>query len=599
VLSISAPAKHTCRDSKRRRRNRRSSIRKGRNTQTRTNRDIPTRVGNFVYVTRLPRLRRSTTSRNTATWTCIARTSRASTRRPARRISARRLEPPACACWRRSASPPTPRSTRTTTVYKLFFYDVAVRLPHREYHGHARRTSLAITLHGRSWATAHRQSTELSRVRPSSSTATSPISGTFTVNNYSTNTTFAFVTFKEFLPTLPNANTTYKSSVPAARRRFVRVVRRIRHDLLTAPLKAKFAFQADVDPSGKVTGLPVGNTFMSDSDNNGLLYQIPEKFPKANTMTTNTAIFTSWVANDVECADVLIDQHELHDHRLRHGLHASRRQRCRPRRHSGSRVLRPDGRRQRTRKASCSSRDTPGTRRVRQQRRLLRGSATTTSRSPTSTQTTATTRSSSASRAPRSSDSTPRQKTLIIGNTTPPVGHDQFALNGGQIEFHTLNATANFAYSLKTADVFNIRKVLYKSQHRVREHGHEHGDGRHEPLHARHGQRDNTYEYSRLVACRQRASAWCVRPDALLVIFDWFQHTGRGYATVDSYLSSHEHRERDDVRQIPSYTSTKLGNTLVNSPRRARLPSRSQQLRLHVAGHSSSLRPTRPRTRRI
>jgi hypothetical protein len=41
--------------------------------------------------------------------------------------------------------------------------------------------------------------------------ASSPVSGTFTVNNYVyANATHAFVTLKEFLPTLPNGNTTYK-----------------------------------------------------------------------------------------------------------------------------------------------------------------------------------------------------------------------------------------------------------------------------------------------------------------------------------------------------------------------------------------------------
>ena len=42
------------------------------------------------------------------------------------------------------------------------------------------------------------------------------------------------------------------------------------------------------------------------------------------------------------------------------------------------------------------------------------------------------------------------------------------------------------------------------------------------------GQRDNTYEYSRLVV-KKGASAVINPSGRLLVIFDWFKHTGRGY----------------------------------------------------------------------
>jgi hypothetical protein len=57
----------------------------------------------------------------------------------------------------------------------------------------------------------------------------------------------------------------------------------------------------------------------------------------------------------------------------------------------------------------------------------------------------------------------PSGRRRCVGNTTAVMSGTTSALNSGQIEFHTLNASAGFAYSLKTTDVFRIKKVLYKS----------------------------------------------------------------------------------------------------------------------------------------
>jgi hypothetical protein len=75
------------------------------------------------------------------------------------------------------------------------------------------------------------------------------------------------------------------------------------------------------------------------------------------------------------------------------------------------------------------------------------------------------------------------------------------------------------------------------------------------------GQRDNSYEYSQLVAKTSASSI--VRPTGrLLVIFDWFEHQGRGYATVDSYLSSANVLKGMTYDIIPDYKSPKFNNTL-------------------------------------
>jgi hypothetical protein len=107
--------------------------------------------------------------------------------------------------------PNTPSEFANNSIRKLFFYDVVNDNLTGNVVAATVNNVTAITLTLPS-PTARRTSTARLKARPSSSAAqASPVSGTFTVNNYVyANATHAFATLKEFLPTLPNANTTYK-----------------------------------------------------------------------------------------------------------------------------------------------------------------------------------------------------------------------------------------------------------------------------------------------------------------------------------------------------------------------------------------------------
>ena len=153
-----------------------------------------------------------------------------------------------------------------------------------------------------------------------------------------------------------------------------------------------------------------------------------------------------------------------------------------------------------------------------------------------------------------------RTKTYYVGNTTGACANTTGALSNGQVEFHTLNSTAGFAYSLKTPDVTKLRAVLYHA-----------GNGTFTNTEMStatnvtsyftldDGQRDNTYEYSRLIV-KEGASTVISPSGRLLVIFDWFKHEGRGYATVDSYLSNDNVAKGMTYDDIPTYTSPKFGH---------------------------------------
>ena len=154
-----------------------------------------------------------------------------------------------------------------------------------------------------------------------------------------------------------------------------------------------------------------------------------------------------------------------------------------------------------------------------------------------------------------------RQKTLMVGNTTAAVASAVGALDKGQMEFYTLNATPGFAYSLKTPDVYRITKVLYKDSNTAFANADfSTATDVTSQFILDTGQRDNTYEYSRLIVTN---STGVIRPTGrLLVIFDWFKHSGRGYCTVDSYLSSANILNGLTYDVIPTYTSAKTGQTI-------------------------------------
>jgi hypothetical protein len=539
-------------------------LRKGRVTATATNRDLPTRVGNFVYATRLGQTSPTNYYGNTAlvdihcvNVASIDTTSTATYNRS--RIGQAKVR-----MLEAFNIPANTSLQANNSVYKLFFYDVAYdaiagTLTSAAANGVA-TTAQALVANGLPTVNGAIEGATILL-----SGSNSPITGTFTVNNYITNTTVAFITFKEFLPTLPNANTAYTllfqtKDVDAL------ALYNAALTTATAPLKVKFDYQADVDPTSKVTGTPTGNTVVNDTDTNALLYYIPERFPKANSMTSNTATFTSWIATTSN-AQTFGSTNTNFTISV-----------------SGTNFSLPTG----SLSATAATRvllifdqtaDANG------RGKLLQFSDTP-SLSPLSpcvgnvvigsvgstynisftyfNGDNATTRSLVGMARTTVIGLSPRQKTLVIGNTTAVLSNTSGALNAGQIEFHTLNAVANFAYSLKTPDVFRIRKVLYKSSNTAFANSDLSTATDVTSLFSfDDGQRDNTYEYSRLIV-GTGAAATVRTTGRLLVIFDWFSHSGRGYISVDSYLSSANLLNGLTYDLIPGYKSPKSSQMTVN-----------------------------------
>lgn len=155
-----------------------------------------------------------------------------------------------------------------------------------------------------------------------------------------------------------------------------------------------------------------------------------------------------------------------------------------------------------------------------------------------------------------------RQKTFITANTSNVRTSSVTALDAGQIEFYSLNAAAGFAYSLKTTDVFRIHQVLYKSSNVAFDNTDLSTAVDVTDLFSLDtGQRDNTYEYASLIV-GSGASATIQPTGRLLVFFDWFKNSGRGYATVDSYVNAPNAAKGMTYDLVPDYTSAKFNHTV-------------------------------------
>jgi len=536
-------------------------IRKGRTSVAVEDRALPTRVGNFVYAVRVGATQPTSYFANVASVdvhcaniASMNLTSNATYHHTKiGEVKVRMIET--------FSSPSNPALIGNNAIHKLFFYDTSwTNLTGNLASGVA--NGLAITL-------TALLGPGLPAVTGAIEGATiilggndSPVSGTFTVNNYSANATHAFVTLREFLPTLPDANTTYKLLFQT---RDIDSFGLFDSGVTTAqaPLVAKLKFQADVDAKSKSTQTPVGNTVVSDTTNAGLLYHIPERFPVPNTITTNSAIFVSWVKTTSNAI-------ALGATNANYTLTVS-----------GSGFTLPTG----SLSAEAAQRllvvfdqtadangrgrvlgfnDTPGTAKC-----LSNASIAAAGQDYNITFTlfnaeNGTTRSLVALARTTVIGLEARQKTLILANTTHAMTGDSNALFFGQIEFHTLNAVSNFAYSLKTADVFRVAKVLYKSDNTAFSNTDMSTATDVTSLFTLDdGQRDNSYEYSRLIVGRRASTT--VRPTGrLMVCFDWFQHTGRGYVTADSYLSTTNLARGMSYDEIPGYMLTKRGNSRIN-----------------------------------
>ena len=395
--------------------------------------------------------------------------------------------------------------------------------------------------------------------------ADSPVSGTFTVNNYVVaNGTHAFITLREFLPALPNANTTYRLKFQT---RDVDAFALFGSANTAAPYASNLVFQADVAPDSKIDGTPTGVTYVEGVNDSSLLYQIPERFVKANTIDIATAEFSTWLQS--------ASNTRTFSSATNGALSLV---------FAGNTFSVPTG------NLSAASAqeyftifdittDSKGYGQVIQWADAANVNSTNRCASAPSVASvggqyvlsftyhhgasTSNTRTFSAIGKALVTGYPAREKVYHVGNTSAVYSNTTSALDKGQIEFHTLNAVAGFAYSLKTPDVVNLRQVLYKSSNTAFANGDlSTATDVTDYFTLDSGQRDNSYEYGRALVNNGAASV--IKPTGrLLMIFDWFQHNGVGYSTVDSYLTSNNIALGMTYDTIPDYTSPRF-NRKVN-----------------------------------
>lgn len=539
-------------------------LRKGRASANVTTREISTAVGNYVYAVRLATGVSPTAffgnnaivSLHCANVASINRTSETTFNYS--KIGTARIR-----MIETHEVPNDPLLHANNSVYKLFFYDVA----YDAVTGNVVSSSIAnndVTLVLGVGAGVPLVNGALVGTTIVLSGAASPITGTFTVKNYTANASHGIVALNEMLPTLPNANTTYRVLYQA--KDIDSFAKFDAAEIAGAPFYSKLSFQADVDIRSKLTSDNVtlghaGDTIISETNKNTLLYQIPEMFVKANSITTNSAIFTSWgktsnttVTGGGTAAVTLTLSGDGADFTLPTGALTAA--------EASKHLLVFD-----------FSADANGSGRILQ-------FATTPGSAQCLTDCVVTDTGSAYSiafnyrNAPAGSryliafarttifGLAHRQKTLMLGNTTVTHTGTANSIPNGQIEFHTLDVTPGATYSLKTADVLRVVKVLYKDANTAFANT-DLSTATDVTAHFTldNGQRDNAYEYSQLVV-GPRASTVVKPTGRLFVIFDVFLHTGRGYCTIDSYLTNVNITKGLTYETVPSYTSAKYNRTI-------------------------------------
>ena len=393
--------------------------------------------------------------------------------------------------------------------------------------------------------------------------ASSPVTGTFHVVGYAANSTSTYIHIQEYLSVLPNGNTTYQllfhqKDIDAFTVRDASLT-------LNAPYQSKFAFQADVAPEGKDNGNPTGATFIEGTNDNSLIYQIPESFMAANTLSVATAEFTTWYQSASNTRSFSNSSNGSLSVVFAGNTFSL-----------PTGTLSAESAQQYFTIFDITTADANGHGQIIQfadashanARYISNVSVVSTGISYELNFTyhhgddTSTTRNFMALGRGLVTGYPIRTKTYFVGNTTHALANTTGALSNGQIEFHSLNAVAGFAYSLKTHDVTSLRKVLYKSSNTAFANGDmTTATDVTSYFKLDDGQRDNTYEYARLVAL-PGASGVVAPTGRLLVVFDWFQHSGIGYATVDSYLSSTNVAKGMTYDDVPSYISPKFGREI-------------------------------------
>ena len=557
----------------------RKTIKKGRTTAAANNRVLATTVGNYALVSRLAALTPNSYFANTSTVDlhCVPISNVVTTSDATYNLSkigttkVRMVE---------FETGPTQAAIgdlgvnfANNSVYKLFFYDTTFSAPTGNVTSAAANgtsaTTLTIDAATRTTGVFGLPATIDGAIDGASivlSGASSPVTGTFTVNNYVANSTASFLTLKEFLPTLPNANTQYRLLFRARDIDAFALPNTASDSSRTAPFYAGFAFQADVAAIGRDDGTPTGNTTIFDTNDNSLLYQIPEVFVKANSITIANTSFTTWLQSSANTRTFS----SASNGNLSLIFTTSQ---------SGGAFSLPSG----NLTASTAQEyftifdttdDALGRGRIVPFADVANVNSTNRCVSTTSLSggtfsftyhhaaSTSATRTFTAVGKALVTHYPVRTKTYYVGNTTVTYANTASAATNGQIEFHTLNTTPGFAYSLKTPDVTRICKVLY--------HEGSAAFANNELATATDvstyftldtGQRDNTYEYSRMIV-RNNASTVIKPTGRLLVIFDWFKHEGLGYATVDSYLSWQNVEKGMTYDDIPFYTSPKYDRTV-------------------------------------
>jgi len=454
-------------------------------------------------------------------------------------------------------------------VYKLFFYDASFNAPTGNVtsatsDAGTSTTTLSISAAQRTTTAYGMPATIDSAINGASIVlygANSPISGTFTVNTSIANSTFTTITLKELISSAPNANTQFRLLFqPRDIDAFA--LSNTAATGVTAPYAPGFSFQADVAPVGRVGGTTTGNVRISNPNRNSLLYPLPESFIKANSLNITTATFSTWVQSSA-------------NNGVLSSSNTATLSVVFPTTSGGGAFSLPAGAlTAKTAEEYFTIFDTTDDTLGRGRTVPFADVASTANNSrcistPSVSSgifsfkyhhgATATgTRSFIAVGKSLATHYPARTKTYYVGNTAGACANTTGALSNGQVEFHTLNSTPGFAYSLKTPDVTNIRKVLYHAGNGVFTNTEmSSATNVTDYFTLDDGQRDNTYEYSRLVV--KKGASTVISPSGrLLVIFDWFKHEGRGYATVDSYLSGDNTAKGMTYDDIPTYTSPKV-----------------------------------------
>lgn len=399
--------------------------------------------------------------------------------------------------------------------------------------------------------------------------ASSPVSGTFTVKTYGHSGNNGKVYLKEYLTVLPNANTTYRLLFqPRDVGSFALLNGASTYDGL--PYSNGYSFQADVATIGKIDGFSNGYTLINATSTNKLLYQIPERFIKAGSLSVNTATFSTWLASASNTRTMsAVSNNTLsvafagNTFSIPVGTYTA----TDAQEYFNIFDITADdyGRGQIVQFADNGSANSTN--------RCISNVSVAAAGTPVGSQydltftyhngsTTSNTRTFIAIAKALVTGYPVRTKDYVVGSTAAAYASTTAALAHGQVEYHTLNVAINFAYSLRTHDVINLRKVLYKSSNTAFANSDMSTATDVTSFFALDtGQRDNTYEYGRAIV-KPGASDIIAPTGRLLFVFDHFMHSGIGYATVDSYLSTNNVDQGMTYDKIPSYVSPKTGRVV-------------------------------------